>query len=166
MNTEYPYPAPEFSLPNAHGDTVSLKDFAGQWLVGYFYPKDATPGCTVEACSMQDVTSELEKLDARVVGISADGAESHQKFASKHNLTFDLLTDADGKVAEAYGAWGKKMLGTSEGMKRKTYIVDPDGQVAYAFEKVNPSGHGQEVAGVLAELKRSRDASAYGAGTF
>ena len=96
-----PYTAPDFTL-----DDVSLKDFSGKWLILYFYPKDDTPGCTVEACSFRDARDELTELGAQVVGISKDDASSHDKFKSKHNLNFKLLSDTDGKVIESYGAWG------------------------------------------------------------
>ncbi|PID30118.1 thioredoxin-dependent thiol peroxidase [Candidatus Saccharibacteria bacterium] len=160
---DVPYSAPDFSLKNADGSTVSLGDFAGQWLVVYFYPKDATPACTVEACSFRDAYDELAENGIAVVGISKDTVESHAKFAGKHKLPFGLLSDPDGSVIEAYGAWGKKAFGR-EGIQRKTFIIDPDGQVVKAYGRVTAAGHGQEV---LDEIKLRQAASgAYGAGTF
>ncbi len=139
-----PYDAPDFSLPNQDGATISLKDFAGKWLVLYFYPKDDTPGCTVEACSMRDARDDLAELGAHVVGVSKDDATSHEKFKAKHNLNFDLVSDSTGGVTEAYGAWGKKMFG-KEGIQRKTFIINPDGQVVKVYGRVTPLGHGEQV---------------------
>ena len=139
-----PYDAPDFSLPNQDGATISLKDFAGKWLVLYFYPKDDTPGCTVEACSMRDARDDLTKLGAHVVGVSKDDATSHEKFKAKHNLNFDLVSDSTGNVIEAYGAWGKKMFGR-EGIQRKTFIINPDSQVVKVYGRVTPLGHGEQV---------------------
>lgn len=139
-----PYPAPDFQLKNQDGQDVSLQDFAGKWLVVYFYPKDDTPGCTVEACSMRDARDDLKRLNAHVIGISKDDATSHEKFKTKYSLNFDLLSDLDGKVIEAYGAWGKKMFG-KEGIQRKTFIIDPAGNVVKVYGRVTPLGHGEQV---------------------
>ena len=150
MNT--PYPAPDFTLPNSEGQDVSLADFAGQWLVVYFYPKDDTPGCTVEACSFRDARDDLAQHGAHVVGISRDDADSHDKFKAKFNLNFDLLSDVDGKVIEAYGAWGKKMFGR-EGIQRKTFIINPEGQVVKVYGSVTPVGHGEQGGAELKKLQ-------------
>lgn len=150
MNT--PYPAPDFTLPNQDGKDVSLKDFAGEWLVLYFYPKDDTPGCTTEACSFRDARDELTDLGAHVVGVSMDSADEHDKFKAKYNLSFDLLSDTSGKVIEAYGAWGKKMFGR-EGILRKTYIINPSGQVVKVYGRVTPVGHGENVVADLKSLQ-------------
>lgn len=147
-----PYPAANFSLPNAAGQTVSLADYAGKWLVLYFYPKDDTPGCTVEACSLRDTHAQLSSLGVAVVGISRDSAASHQKFTSKHNLPFTLLTDSDAAVMKAYGAWGKKMFGM-EGVMRKTFIIDPSGTVRKVYGRVIPPGHGAQVAHDVSQLQ-------------
>ena len=141
-----PYTASDFAL-----DNISLKDFIGQWLVLYFYPKDDTPGCTVEACSFRDARDELTELGAQVVGISKDDASSHDKFKAKHNLNFKLLSDPDGKVIESYGAWGKKMFG-KDGILRKTFIISPEGQVVKVYGRVTPLNHGQAVAKELSKL--------------
>lgn len=148
MNT--PYPAPDFSLPNEKGETVSLADFKGKWIVLYFYPKDETPGCTAEACSLRDSRDSLAELGAEVIGISKDDASSHDKFKAKYQLNFTLLTDRDTSVMNAYGTWGKKMFG-KEGILRKTFIINPEGQVVKVYGRVTPIGHGDQV---VEELKR------------
>lgn len=145
-----PYPAPDFSLVDHSGKKHQLSDYRGRWLVVYFYPKDDTPGCTVEACSLRDAATELSELDADIIGISADDAKSHDKFVQKHHLNFTLLSDPDKKTIEAYGAWGKKMFG-KEGILRKTFIIDPVGEVVKVYGRVTPLGHGEQV---VDELKR------------
>lgn len=145
-----PYVAPQFTLTDEDGKSRSLADFAGQWLVLYFYPKDDTPGCTTEACSLRDARDDLMALGAQVVGISKDEASAHEKFKTKYNLNFTLLSDPEGEVIDAYGAWGKKMFG-KEGILRKTFIINPEGQVVKAYGRVTPLGHGEQV---VAELKR------------
>lgn len=147
-----PYAAPDFSLANDAGKTISLKDFSGKWLVLYFYPKDNTPGCTVEACSLRDARDELTDLGAEVVGVSKDDAASHEKFKTKFNLHFSLLSDPTGKAIEAYGAWGKKMFG-QEGILRRTFIIDPKGQVVKVYGRVTPLGHGAKVVEDLRALQ-------------
>lgn len=142
--------ATDFSLTDQDGKTRTLADFAGKWLVLYFYPKDDTPGCTVEACSLRDANDEIIALDAQVVGISKDDTDSHRKFKAKHQLNFTLLSDPQGKTIEAYGAWGKKMFGR-EGILRKTFIINPEGEIVKAYGRVTPLGHGDQV---IAELKQ------------
>ncbi|WBL36102.1 thioredoxin-dependent thiol peroxidase [Tepidiforma flava] len=139
--------APAFSLPDQDGKTVSLADFAGKWVVLYFYPKDDTPGCTKEACSFRDRHAELQAKGAVVLGVSGDSSASHRKFADKYALPFPLLADTEHEVARAYGAWGtKKMYGKEyEGMIRSTVVIDPAGKVAKTWPKVKPDGHGDEV---------------------
>lgn len=148
-----PYQAPTFTLPNESGKAVSLADFQGKWVVLYFYPKDETPGCTTEACSMRDSRDELTALGAEVIGVSMDDASSHEKFKTKYNLNFTLLTDKDGKVLREYGAWGKKMFG-HEGILRKTFIINPEGQVVKVYGRVTPLGHGDQVIAELKQLQR------------
>lgn len=148
-----PYPAPTFSLKDDEGAAVSLGDYAGKWLVLYFYPKDDTPGCTVEACSLRDAHTDITALGAHVVGISKDDPTSHAKFRAKHSLNFTLLSDPDGKVIESYDAWGKKMFG-KEGILRKTFIINPEGTVVKVFGRVTPEGHGNQV---VKELQRLQD---------
>lgn len=142
--------ATDFSLKDQGGNTRSLADFAGQWLVLYFYPKDDTPGCTVEACSLRDANDELIALGAQVVGISKDDEDSHRKFKAKHKLGFTLLSDPSGKTIEAYGAWGKKMFG-HEGILRKTFIINPSGEIVKTYGRVTPLGHGEQVVTYLKE---------------
>ena len=154
MTQQTPYQAPDFSLTNQDGEVVSLRDFAGKWLVLYFYPKDDTPGCTVEACSLRDARDELTELGAEVVGISKDDAASHEKFKTKFNLHFNLLSDWEGRVIEAYGAWGKKMFG-KEGILRKTFIINPNSKVMKVYGRVTPLRHGEEVVKELKLLQKS-----------
>lgn len=145
-----PYPAPQFTLPDENGDLHMLGNYLGKWVVLYFYPKDDTPGCTTEACAMRDARDELTELGAEVIGISKDDAASHEKFKAKHNLNFTLLTDENGVTIDAYGAWGPKQFGR-EGILRRTYIIDPDGNVRKVYGRVTPVGHGDQV---VEELKR------------
>lgn len=145
-----PYPAPDFALLDESGASHALADFAGQWLVLYFYPKDETPGCTTEACSLRDARDDLTALGAQVVGVSKDEASAHEKFKTKYNLNFTLLSDPEGVAIDAYGAWGKKQFG-KEGILRKTFIIDPTGHVLKVYGRVTPVGHGEQV---VAELKK------------
>lgn len=144
-----PYPAPDFTLTSSNGEQVSLQDFRGKWLVLYFYPKDDTPGCTTEACSLRDARDDLLEAGAEVVGISKDEPSVHEKFKAKYKLNFVLLSDSEGAVIEAYGAWGKKMFGR-EGILRKTFLINPEGVVVKVWGRVTPLGHGEQV---LEELK-------------
>lgn len=147
--TPTPYPAPDFSLTDSEGAVHSLADYTGKWLVLYFYPKDETPGCTIEACSLRDARDDITALGASIVGVSRDDASSHEKFKAKHTLNFTLVSDPDKIAMDAYGAWGKKMFG-KEGILRKTFIIDPSGQVVKAYGRVTPQGHGEQI---VAELK-------------
>lgn len=144
-----PYAAPDFTLTDAAGTQHSLQDYKGKWVVLYFYPKDDTPGCTVEACSLRDARDTLAELGAEIIGISRDEPSSHEKFKAKHSLNFTLLTDEEAKVINDYGAWGPKMFG-KEGILRKTLIINPEGEVVKVFGRVTPVGHGDQV---IAELK-------------
>ncbi len=150
-----PYQAPDFTLPGSDGQQHSLSDYRGKWLVLYFYPKDDTPGCTTEACEFRDARDSLTDLGAEVVGISKDEPSLHDKFKAKYNLNFTLLSDPEGVVIEAYGAWGKKMFGR-EGILRKTFIVNPDGQVVKAYGRVTPLGHGEQVTSELKRLQTAK----------
>ncbi|MEP7326598.1 MAG: thioredoxin-dependent thiol peroxidase [Gemmatimonadota bacterium] len=147
--------APAFSLPSDGGETVSLSGLKGKPVVLYFYPKDDTPGCTVEACEFKDSWADVKKTGAVVLGVSPDGVNSHVKFRAKFKLPFPLLADEDHAVAEAYGAWGEKsMYGRKyQGILRTTFVIGPDGTVARIFEKVKPKGHAGEVLDALKELK-------------
>ena len=150
MTTQTPYQAPDFTLPDEQGTQYSLKDFKNQWLVLYFYPKDDTPGCTTEACSLRDARDDLAALGAQIVGVSKDEPSAHEKFKAKHSLNFTLLSDQEGEVIESYGAWGPKMFG-KVGILRKTFIIDPKGQVVKVYGRVTPQGHGDQI---IAELKK------------
>jgi thioredoxin-dependent peroxiredoxin len=145
--------APDFSLPDQNGQTHSLKDYAGKWLIIYFYPKDETSGCTAEACSFRDAREVIGQLGhAEIVGISLDSTESHKKFADKHNLNFTILSDPSHKVIEAYGAWGRTLINPL-GTHRDTVIVSPTGEIAKKFEGVDPNTHAQEIIKALQELQ-------------
>lgn len=143
--------APHFELTDTQGNTVRLSDFKGNKLVLYFYPKDDTPGCTVEACEFRDYISAFEERDAFVLGVSPDGQSSHEKFTAKHNLPFPLLSDTDKSAARAYGVWGeKKSFGrTYMGVHRTTFVIDEKGLISRIFRNVRPRGHGQKVLELL-----------------
>ncbi|MCA9327709.1 peroxiredoxin, partial [Candidatus Saccharibacteria bacterium] len=130
----------------------TLKDFANKWLVLYFYPADDTPGCTIEACSLRDARDDLAELGAQIVGVSKDDATAHEKFKAKHSLNFTLLTDPEKIAINAYGAWGKKQFGM-EGTLRKTFIINPKGEVVKVYGRVTPLGHGQQVVNELKKLQ-------------
>jgi peroxiredoxin Q/BCP len=149
-----PYTAPKFTLKDENGQEVSLDDFAGKWVVLYFYPKDDTPGCTMQACSLRDVYDDLADAGAIVLGVSKDDQDSHKNFAKKHKLNFSLLSDESGTVLEQYGAWGKKMFG-KEGILRKTFIIDPKGVVQKVYGRAIPAGHGESVLESLKELQNN-----------
>jgi peroxiredoxin Q/BCP len=144
--------APAFTLTNEAGKKVSLADYAGKDVILYFYPKDDTPGCTKEACGFRDSWRELTKKNVVVLGVSADGAESHQKFIKKYKLPFPLLSDPDRKVMEKYGAWGEKMMYGKKtvGVIRSTVWIGPDGKVKKHWAKVaNAEKHPEQVLKTL-----------------
>lgn len=146
--------APPFSLPDQDGGLQSLADHRGRWVVLYFYPKDDTPGCTLEACEFTAQLPDFRRLDAEVFGCSADGATAHTKFIAKHRLGITLLTDANRKVMKTYGAYGKKMLYGKqvEGVIRSTVLIAPDGKIAHHWATVRAAGHAAQVLAKLAEL--------------
>lgn len=150
-----PYPAPDFNLKDSHGVTHQLADYAGKWVVLYFYPKDDTPGCTTEACSLRDARDDIAALGAEIIGVSKDDASSHDKFKEKYTLNFTLLSDPDMTAITAYDAWGKKMFG-KEGILRKTFIINPEGQVVKAYGRVTPLGHGEQVIAELTSLRSAK----------
>lgn len=143
-----------FELPDQNGKMVKLSDFLGKWIVLYFYPKDDTPGCTKEACNFRDSIKEFEKRGVVILGVSKDSVESHQKFAKKYHLNFPLLSDIEKHVLKAYKAWGKKtFLGkTYDGTFRKTYLIDPKGEIKKVYEKVIPFNHASEILKELGQL--------------
>jgi len=152
--------APDFSLPASNGGNIALKDLKGKNVVVYFYPKDDTPGCTVEACGFRDSFKEICNAEqetgnlAVILGVSPDSVTSHGKFISKFQLPFTLLADEDKKMCRDYGVWveksmyGKKYMGVA----RTTFIIDKNGTIAKVFEKVKPQGHNQEVITALKNL--------------
>lgn len=144
--------APDFKLKGVDGKDHSIDEFAGKWVVIYFYPKDDTPGCTIEACSIRDARDSLTDLGVEVIGISKDEPSSHEKFKTKHNLNFLLLSDPKAKTINDYGAWGKKMFG-NEGILRKTFIIDPDGIVRKIYGRVTPAGHGGKLVADIKQLQ-------------
>jgi peroxiredoxin Q/BCP len=146
--------APAFSLAADDGSTISLTSLAGRTVVLYFYPRDDTSGCTVEACEFRDAWSAVKKAGAIVLGVSPDTVASHLKFKKKYDLPFPLLADPDHSVAEAYGAWGEKsMYGRKyQGILRTTFIIDGKGRIAKVFAKVKPKGHAAEVLAAVEDL--------------
>ena len=146
--------APAFTLASSDGARARLEDHAGRWVVLYFYPRDDTPGCTLEAKDFRDARAELEQRHAVVLGVSKDSIERHCKFIDKYDLNFVLLSDPDGGVLEKYGAWGeKKMYGkTTLGIIRRTVLIDPGGTIRKIFSKVRVKGHIEAVLAALDEL--------------
>ncbi len=145
--------APAFTLESDSGEKVSLKDFKGQTVVLYFYPKDSTPGCTTEACDFRDSQKALKKNKAVVLGVSKDSVESHRKFKAKQGLNFPLLSDPAGKVCEAYGVWKEKTLYGRKfmGIERTTFVIDPTGKIQKIYPKVKVKGHVEAVIEALSK---------------
>ncbi|MGH7167310.1 MAG: thioredoxin-dependent thiol peroxidase [Nitrospiraceae bacterium] len=143
--------APDFSLPDETGQTVSLKKFRGRQVVLYFYPKDDTPGCTTEACGFRDSMTPILKTGSAVVGVSLDGAESHRRFIAKHQLPFTLLSDEDARVAKAYRVYKEKSMYGRKfwGIERSTFVIDGTGTMKAVFRKVKVDGHVDEVLAAL-----------------
>ncbi len=150
--------AQDFALPDQKGDIRRLSEFLGKWVVLYFYPRDDTPGCTKEACGFRDLTKEFVKQNAVIIGVSKDSVPSHLKFANKYHLNFPLLSDEEKNVMKMYKAWGKKsfMGRTYDGTLRKTYLIDPQGQIIKVYEKVTPLTHAEEL---LKDLKNPENSS-------
>ena len=144
--------APDFTLSSQEGKKVSLHDYRGQWVVLYFYPKDMTPGCTIEAHNFQRDQKEYDAKKAAILGVSVDSVDSHVQFCTKENLTFKLLADPDKKVVTTYGSTQK--FGDSVVAARNTFIIDPKGVIRKVFVKVNPQPHSAEVLAALDELKK------------
>jgi len=150
-------PAPGFSLKDQNDTDHSLSEYAGKWLVLYFYPKDETSGCTKEACSFRDAKDVIaSEGHAVVVGVSKDSVASHQAFTAKHHLNFTLLSDPDHQVIEAYRSWGpKKFLGQEFlGTQRNTFIINPEGQIVKKYEGVDPGNHADQIISDLKTLQQ------------
>ena len=151
--------APQFTLQDQSGTEHTLSDYAGKWVVLYFYPKDDTPGCTTQACSVRDNLPRFHDINATVFGISADSVESHATFAEKYGLPFTLLADEDHAVCEAYGVWkplkvlGKEVLEQLFGVKRWSFIIAPDGTVAKIYPDVEPEEHTEMILTDLQQLQ-------------
>jgi peroxiredoxin Q/BCP len=144
--------APTFTLPSQDGSQIALDSFRGNWVVLYFYPKDMTQGCTIEAHNFQRDLSKYEALNAAIVGVSVDTPDSHKQFCTKEGLTFRLLADPQHKVVDEYGS-----LGSYNGItiaQRNTFLIDPEGKVVKVWTKVDPRSHSEEVLAQLAELKK------------
>jgi len=141
-------PAPTFSGRDQDGNTVTLDSLRGRRVILYFYPKDNTPGCTAEACSLRDGKRELERMGFTILGVSPDSEKSHQGFIAKHSLTFPLLADTDHAIATAYGVWGeKKYMGrTYMGILRTTFVIDSSGKIEKIFDKVDTARHFEQIA--------------------
>lgn len=139
--------APDFSLPDQSGVIHKMSDYLGKWVLLYFYPKDNTPGCTKEACSIRDSWLAFKRNKITVFGVSADSVKSHAKFADKFSLPFILLSDEDKKMAKKYKAFGKKkFMGIEyEGMFRVSYLINPNGEIVKAYAKVKPDEHAEEI---------------------
>ncbi len=148
-------PAPDFTLPDQDGVQHTLSAYRGKWVLIYFYPKDDTPGCTKQACAIRDADPDFKKLDAVVLGVSADSVKSHMKFAQKYGLAFPLLADEDKTIVNTYGVWGpKKFMGREyEGIKRTSFLVAPDGKIAKVYENVKADAHADEVLTDLRTLR-------------
>jgi peroxiredoxin Q/BCP len=144
--------APTFTLPSQDGSQISLDSFKGKWVVLYFYPKDMTSGCTLEAHNFQRDQAKFDADNAVIVGVSVDTPDSHKQFCTKEGLTFRLLADPDHKVVDAYGSLGH--FGTWTIANRNTFLIDPEGKIVKEWTKVDPAHHSDEVLAALAELKK------------
>ncbi len=145
--------APDFSLPDHTGKLRTLKEFAGQWVLLYFYPKDDTPGCTKEACNFRDYGTEFTEAGIQIIGCSKDSIESHAKFAEKHQLHFPLLSDSSKSTHLAYGAWTEKGFLGKPSTLRNSYLINPEGLIVKEYYKVNPLTHSNQILKDLAEIQ-------------
>lgn len=143
--------APNFSGVNENGEKITLKDYKGKKLILFFYPRDNTPTCTVEACNLRDAYQDLKDKGYELLGVSPDSEKKHQNFIAKHNLPFSLLADTDREVIEAYGIWGpKKFMGkTSDGLHRTTFVIDGKGKIEQVIQKVKAKQHADQILGEL-----------------
>jgi peroxiredoxin Q/BCP len=144
--------APEFSLSSEDGSQISLKDFRGKWVVLYFYPKDFTTGCSIEARNFQRDRAEYARRNAVILGVSVDSAESHKNFCAKEGLNFKLLADTQHQVSKQYGSLMN--FGVAQISARNTFLIDPQGKIARAFSSVNPSRHSTEMLSAIDELEK------------
>ncbi len=140
-------PAPDFEAPTQDGSTLRLSDYRGQWVALYFYPKDDTPGCTKQACSLRDGYRQLQDAGIAVIGVSEDDVDSHERFAEKYDLPFPLVADPEHEILNAYGVYGeRKMYGkTFMGTARTTYLIDPDGVIRHVFKRPKTDAHAEEI---------------------
>jgi peroxiredoxin Q/BCP len=150
-------PAQDFTLTSQEGKPVSLKDYRGSWVVLYFYPKDFTSGCTIEAHNFQRDQAQYLEKKVVVLGVSVDSADSHKQFCTKEGLNFKLLADTDHKVSSAYGSLTN--MGLVKYASRHTFIIDPDGKIVKVFTEVDPNKHSEEVLAALTELQKQASAS-------
>ena len=148
--------APDFCLKNQNNQNVCLKDFKGKWTVVYFYPKDNSAGCTLEARNFSQNSKEFEKQNAVIIGVSPDSIDSHKKFQNNHNLTINLLSDPEHKILKEYDVWKtKKMYGREfMGVVRSTFLIDPEGKIAYIWPKVKVEGHIDDVMRIIKEKQK------------
>lgn len=146
--------APDFTLADTNEDSVKLSDMKGKWIVLYFYPKDNTPGCTIEAMEFSSLKKDFEKLNAIVLGVSKDSCASHQKFTEKKNLTINLLSDENLRIQKLYGVWKlKKFMGREfMGTIRTTFLIDPAGNIKKVWNNVKAKGHAQAVLEILKKI--------------
>jgi len=152
MAVEVGNEAPDFELESDSGERVRLSSLRGKPVVLYFYPKDDTPGCALQACEIRDSWSDFEARGAVVLGVSPDSASSHERFRSKYDLPFTLLADREHRVADLYDVWVEKTMAdkTYMGIERSTFVIDPDGKVATVLRRVKPAEHAEDVLKVLA----------------
>lgn len=150
--------APDFSIINDRNEPISIADYYGKWVVLYFYPKDNTSGCTKEACDFNDNLSQLNKIDAVVLGVSPDSVKSHQNFKNKYNLQFDLLSDTEKEVCNKYDVMGEKSMYGKKymGVIRTTYIIDPEGIIRWVDPKVKVENHAMKVMEQLSILQQHK----------
>ncbi|RSK26162.1 thioredoxin-dependent thiol peroxidase [Bacillus sp. HMF5848] len=149
--------APDFTLPANNGETMTLSELRGKYVVLYFYPKDMTPGCTTEACDFRDKHEDFSNLNTIIVGVSPDPVARHEKFIEKYNLPFILLADEDNQAAEAFNVWKlKKNFGKEYmGIERSTFLIDPEGKIVKEWRKVKVKGHVEEALETLQDIQRS-----------
>lgn len=151
-------PAPDFSLPSDHADgDLSLKDFAGQKLVIFFYPKDDTPGCTKESCAFRDYKADFERVGTAVIGVSKNSLKDHEKFRAKHGLNFPLLSDENGNMCEDYGVWTEKSMYGRKfmGIERSTFLIDENGTLLKCWYNVKVPGHVEDVLEAAKNLPKA-----------